>query len=98
MQQEHVFYDGVSRVDAAYEQVKQPDATNVVLEFRPDPPQTRLVGCVWSHWRPTKRRLTAPGAHQRVTPHFVLRNWALQATPCIANVHDALLARTTYRR
>ncbi|MET3444710.1 putative SOS response-associated peptidase YedK [Ralstonia sp. 1138] len=34
--------------------MKQPDGTNVVLEFRPDPPQTLLVACVWSHWRATK--------------------------------------------
>jgi putative SOS response-associated peptidase YedK len=45
---------GLILVDAFYEQVKQPDGTNVVLEFRPDPPQTLLVACVWSHWRATK--------------------------------------------
>jgi putative SOS response-associated peptidase YedK len=45
---------GLILVDAFYEQVKQPDGTNVVLEFRPDPAQTLLVACVWSHWRATK--------------------------------------------
>lgn len=44
---------GIVLVDAFYEQVKRPDGTNVILEFRPDPPQTMLVACVWSHWRAT---------------------------------------------
>lgn len=41
-------------VDAFYENVDGPDGNNMVLEFRPDPPQTMLVACVWSHWRATK--------------------------------------------
>ncbi|MCL6487203.1 MAG: SOS response-associated peptidase family protein, partial [Janthinobacterium lividum] len=45
---------GLVLVDAFYENVTGPDGKNVVLEFRPDPPQTLLVACVWSHWRATK--------------------------------------------
>ncbi|CAJ0705262.1 hypothetical protein LMG19089_03796 [Ralstonia edaphis] len=45
---------GLVLVDAFYENVTGPDGKNVILEFRPDPPQTLLVACVWSHWRATK--------------------------------------------
>jgi len=45
---------GVVLVDAFYENVAGPEGKNIVLEFRPDPPQTMLVACVWSHWRATK--------------------------------------------
>lgn len=45
---------GVVLVDAFYENVAGPEGKNVVLEFRPHPPQTMLVACVWSHWRATK--------------------------------------------
>lgn len=45
---------GLVLVDAFYENVAGPDGKNIVLEFRPDPPQTLLVACVWSHWHATK--------------------------------------------
>ncbi|NWK44861.1 SOS response-associated peptidase family protein [Ralstonia pickettii] len=45
---------GLVLVDAFYENVAGPNGKNLVLEFRPDPPQTLLVACVWSHWRATK--------------------------------------------
>ncbi|CAJ0886479.1 hypothetical protein R20233_03157 [Ralstonia sp. LMG 32965] len=45
---------GLVLVDAFYEYVAQPDGTSAILEFRPNPPQTLLVACVWSHWRATK--------------------------------------------
>ncbi|MBA9845645.1 MAG: SOS response-associated peptidase family protein [Ralstonia sp.] len=41
---------GLILVDAFYENVAREDGTNVVMEFRPDPPQTLLVACLWSHW------------------------------------------------
>ena len=44
---------GVVLVDAFYENVTGPEGKNLVLEFRPDPPQTMLVACLWSHWRGT---------------------------------------------
>lgn len=47
---------GVVLVDAFYENVVGPDGKNMVLEFRPEPPETMLVACLWSHWR-----ATAPG-------------------------------------
>jgi putative SOS response-associated peptidase YedK len=28
--------------------------TNVVLQFTPDPPQTMLIACLWSHWTDAK--------------------------------------------
>jgi len=45
---------GVVLVDAFYENVAGPEGKNLVLEFRPDPPKTMLVACLWSHWRGTK--------------------------------------------
>jgi putative SOS response-associated peptidase YedK len=45
---------GVVLLDAFFENVQGPDGKNVVLEFRPDPPQTLVVACLWSHWRATK--------------------------------------------
>lgn len=50
---------GVLVIGAFYENVRRhdPDAgpgdpgRNVVLEFRPDPPQDMLVACLWSHWQ-----------------------------------------------
>ena len=50
---------GVLVIGAFYENVRRPDpeapldgrGRNVVLEFRPDPPQDMLVACVWSRWR-----------------------------------------------
>ncbi|MFV8593065.1 SOS response-associated peptidase family protein [Ralstonia pseudosolanacearum] len=41
---------GLILVDAFYENVTQPDGKHIVLEFRPDPPQTLLVACLWSRW------------------------------------------------
>ncbi len=41
---------GLILVDAFYENVTRPDGKNIVLEFRPDPPQTLLVACLWSRW------------------------------------------------
>jgi putative SOS response-associated peptidase YedK len=45
---------GVVLVDAFYENVKDAQGRNIILEFRPDPPQTMIVACLWSHWRATK--------------------------------------------
>ncbi|WP_104657339.1 SOS response-associated peptidase family protein [Ralstonia insidiosa] len=45
---------GLILVDAFYENVTGADGKNLVLEFRPDPPHTMLVACVWSHWRASK--------------------------------------------
>lgn len=41
---------GLVLVDAFYENVAGLDGKNVVLEFRPSPPETMLVACVWSYW------------------------------------------------
>ena len=41
---------GLVLVDAFFENVAGPEGKNVVLEFRPDPPQTMLVACLWSRW------------------------------------------------
>ena len=41
---------GLVLVDAFFENVAEPEGKNVVLEFRPDPPQTMLVACLWSRW------------------------------------------------
>lgn len=41
---------GLVLVNAFYENVTGPEGTNIVLEFRPEPPQTLLVACLWSHW------------------------------------------------
>lgn len=45
---------GLVLVDAFYENVVDADGKTVVLEFRPNPPDTLLVACIWSYW-------TAPG-------------------------------------
>ncbi|MEQ6352879.1 SOS response-associated peptidase family protein [Ralstonia pseudosolanacearum] len=42
---------GLVLVDAFYENVTGPTGEKIVLEFRPDPPQTLLVACLWSHWK-----------------------------------------------
>jgi len=42
---------GVVLVDAFYENVAGPEGKNIVLEFRPSPPETMLVACLWSRWR-----------------------------------------------
>ena len=56
----HHLHDAVVAVIGAfYENVRRPDpdapldgrGRNVVLEFRPDPPQDMLVACLWSRWR-----------------------------------------------
>ena len=41
---------GLVLVDAFFENVAGPEGKNVVLEFRPAPPQTMLVACLWSRW------------------------------------------------
>ncbi|MFV8603847.1 SOS response-associated peptidase family protein [Ralstonia pseudosolanacearum] len=41
---------GLILIDAFYENVRGTDGSNIVLEFRPNPPQTLLVACLWSHW------------------------------------------------
>ncbi|MFW6098465.1 MAG: SOS response-associated peptidase family protein [bacterium] len=41
---------GLILVDAFFENVAGPNGKNLVLEFRPNPPQTLLVACVWSRW------------------------------------------------
>ena len=41
---------GLVLVDAFFENVAGPEGKSVVLEFRPDPPQTMLVACLWSRW------------------------------------------------
>lgn len=56
------FSHGVMVVDAFFENVSRhamegralgegEKQENVVLEFRPDPPQEMLVACLWSHWK-----------------------------------------------
>lgn len=45
---------GIVLVDAFYENVVDQDGKNIVVQFRPNPPETMLVACLWSHW-------TAPG-------------------------------------
>ena len=45
---------GLVLVDAFFENVAGPEGKSVALEFRPEPPQTLLVACVWSHWHATK--------------------------------------------
>lgn len=50
---------GVVLVDAFYEHVDRPEG-DTILEFRPDPPQTLLVACIWSRW-------TAPGEKDLVS-------------------------------
>lgn len=42
---------GLVLVDAFYENVTGPTGEKIVLEFRPDPLQTLLVACLWSHWK-----------------------------------------------
>ena len=41
---------GLVLVDAFFENVAGPEGKSVVLEFRPEPPQTMLVACLWSRW------------------------------------------------
>ncbi|MEO6365185.1 MAG: SOS response-associated peptidase family protein [Luteimonas sp.] len=50
------FYENVSRhAMEGRELADREKEENVVLEFRPNPPQDMLVACLWSHWQ-------APGA------------------------------------
>lgn len=47
-----VFYENVNRHRAEGRELQPGEAvSNVVLEFQPQPPQTMLVACVWSHWQ-----------------------------------------------
>ncbi len=41
---------GIVAFNAFFENVAR-DGRNVVLEFRPEPPQDMLVACLWSRWR-----------------------------------------------
>ena len=41
---------GLVLVDAFFENVAGPEGKSVVLEFRPEPPQTMLIACLWSRW------------------------------------------------
>ena len=46
------FYENVSRHRAEGRELASDEKDeNVVLEFRPDPPQDMLVACLWSHWQ-----------------------------------------------
>jgi putative SOS response-associated peptidase YedK len=46
------FYENVALHDLERRELRQDEArTNVVLNFRPRPPQDLYVACVWSHWR-----------------------------------------------
>lgn len=45
------FYENVSRARLEGRELAAGEQDeNVVLEFRPDPPQDMLVACLWSHW------------------------------------------------
>jgi putative SOS response-associated peptidase YedK len=45
------FYENVSRHRAEGRELGEGEAEeNVVLEFRPDPPQEMLIACLWSRW------------------------------------------------
>ncbi len=47
-----VFYENVNRHGAEGRELQPGEAvSNVVLEFQPQPPQTMLVACLWSHWQ-----------------------------------------------
>lgn len=52
-----VFYENVNRHRAEGRELQPGEAvSNVVLEFQPQPPQTMLVACLWSHWHATGAR------------------------------------------
>jgi putative SOS response-associated peptidase YedK len=45
------FYENVSRHAMEHRELAPGEKDeNVILEFRPNPPQTMLVACLWSHW------------------------------------------------
>ncbi|WP_247394814.1 SOS response-associated peptidase family protein [Ralstonia pseudosolanacearum] len=47
-----IFYENVNRHRAEGRELQPGEAvSNVVLEFQPQPPQTMLVACLWSHWQ-----------------------------------------------
>ncbi len=47
-----VFFENVNRHRAEGRELQAGEAvSNVVLEFQPQPPQTMLVACLWSHWQ-----------------------------------------------
>ena len=49
----NAFFENVSRHKVEGRALASGEAEeNVVLEFRPTPPQDMLVACLWSHWRP----------------------------------------------
>ncbi len=48
----NAFYENVKRHDMEHRELaagEKPE--NVVLEFKPNPPQDMLVACLWSHWQ-----------------------------------------------
>lgn len=48
----NAFYENVKRHDMEHRQLAAGEKPqNVVLEFKPAPPQDMLVACLWSHWR-----------------------------------------------
>jgi len=47
----NAFYENVKRHDMEHRELAPGEkAENVVLEFKPNPPQDMLVACLWSHW------------------------------------------------
>ena len=47
----NAFYENVNRHRAQGRELREgEEVENVVLEFRPQPPQDMLVACLWSHW------------------------------------------------
>jgi putative SOS response-associated peptidase YedK len=47
----NAFYENVKRHDMEHRELAPDEKPeNVVLEFKPSPPQDMLVACLWSHW------------------------------------------------
>jgi len=47
----NAFYENVKRHDMEHRELAPDEKPeNVVLEFKPNPPQDMLVACLWSHW------------------------------------------------
>jgi putative SOS response-associated peptidase YedK len=48
-------HHAVMVVESFYENVRSQDSgRNIVLQFTPNPPQTMLIACLWSHWSDPK--------------------------------------------
>jgi len=48
----NAFYENVNRHRVEHRELAEGEAVeNVVLEFKPNPPQDMLVACLWSHWQ-----------------------------------------------